>query len=366
MMGGEDFAVRLDPVSHQPALIAEALPWTFLTGLDTARQLQGAMLDAVGLGPLETPYETVFDAPGVRLRRYGPAKGDAPRIVIVPAPIKRPYIWDLAPEVSAVRRCLEAGAEVFLVEWQPTPHDFGLAEYADRLILKCTEAAGKGPAVLLGHSLGGLFAAIFAALHPERVRALALLAAPLRFGAATGVFSRMVGALQAASLPASVPGSFLSLASLQASPQTFGWERLLDLGRSLPQAEALRNHLRVERWTLDEFALPRRLVADLAQLIAREDRFMRGTLTLGERRAAPGAIVAPLLCVIDPRCRLVPPESVLPVYAAAQSSDKTLLHYEGDVGVSLQHVGVLVGAAAHRHLWPRITRWAGERWQGGR
>ena len=43
---------------------------------------------------------------------------------------------------------------------------------------------------------------------------------------------------------------------------------------------------------------------------------------------------------------------------AAGSADKLLLRYEGDVGVSLQHVGVLVGRNAHARLWPQITRWA--------
>jgi pimeloyl-ACP methyl ester carboxylesterase len=35
-----------------------------------------------------------------------------------------------------------------------------------------------GPVVVAGHSLGGLFAALWAARHPERARGLALLAAP--------------------------------------------------------------------------------------------------------------------------------------------------------------------------------------------
>ena len=39
------------------------------------------------------------------------------------------------------------------------------------------------------------------------------------------------------------------------------------------------------------------------------------------------------------------------------SGDKTVLHYEGDVGVSLQHVGTLVGRRAHALLWPRILDW---------
>lgn len=344
---------RLD----QPQGLARSVAWAFFDELDRFRRLQGIAMDSLGLGPSETPHEIEFSEAGVRLRRYGAQDKAAPVLLIVPAPIKRPYIWDLAPEVSAVRRCLQTGMQVFLVEWQSTGEDFGLAEYAERLILDCVEAVGRRQVVLAAHSLGGLFAAVFAALHPERVQGLILLAAPLHFGAGAGILASMAGGLAAGDLPGSVPGSFLSTASLQASPQVFGWDRWLDLWRSLPVAGALRNHLRVERWTLDEFPLPRRLVAELAALLAGEDRFVRGGLMIGGRRASPAEIAAPLLCVLDPRCRVVPPESVLPFYAAVASRDKTLLHYHGDVGVSLQHVGMLVGRQAHKRLWPEIVRW---------
>jgi polyhydroxyalkanoate synthase len=333
------------------------MDWTLFENLDRLRRQQGALLDALGLGPVEAPYREVFRAPGVSLRRYGSGEESGPLVLIVPAPIKRPYIWDLAPEVSAVRRCLARGARVLLVDWQPAPPRFGLAEYGARLIRDCLDAAGAARAVLLAHSLGGLFAAIFSALYSERVQGLALLAAPLHFGADTPVFRAMVAGLEADALPDALPGSFLSAASLHAAPDTFGAARLADALASFADPAAWRTHLQVERWALDEFALPRRLVAELATRIVREDRFARGTLRIGRRSAAPSRLAAPLLCVVDPRCRLVPPAAVLPLVEAAASRDKTVLHYEGDVGVSLQHVAPLVGRRAHALLWPGILDW---------
>jgi len=41
----------------------------------------------------------------------------------------------------------------------------------------------------------------------------------------------------------------------------------------------------------------------------------------------------------------------------APSRRQRLLRYHGDRGVSLQHVGVLVGTTAHRLIWPVILRW---------
>jgi polyhydroxyalkanoate synthase len=330
--------------------------WLLYEQLDRMRRAQGSLLDAAGLGPAQTPYREIHREQGATLRRYGGGES-GPLVLIVPAPIKRPYIWDLEPEVSAVRRCLAAGARVHLIDWQPAPPQLGLADYAERLILDCLDAAGAERAVLLAHSLGGLFAAIFATLHPERVQGLALLAAPLNFGADTPVFNAMVATLDDKDLPDSLPGSFVSAASLRAAPGTFGAARLLDALASAADPQRLRTHWLVERWTLDEFALPRRLVAELAAQIVRENRFARGTLEIDARSAAPARLAAPLLAAVDPRCPLVPPGAVLPVVEAAASRDKTVLHYEGDVGVALQHVGPLVGRNAHARLWPKIVEW---------
>ncbi len=48
---------------------------------------------------------------------------------------------------------------------------------------------------------------------------------------------------------------------------------------------------------------------------------------------------------------------MLPFHAAAGSAEKRLLWYEGDVGVSLQRVGMLVGRNAHERLWPQLADW---------
>jgi polyhydroxyalkanoate synthase len=131
----------------------------------------------------------------------------------------------------------------------------------------------------------------------------------------------------------------------------------MDLMASLAERDAIKTHLRVAGWTFEEIPLPHRLFEEVVDLLYREDRFTRGTLRVGNRIASPKAIEAPLLSIIDPRCRLVPPQAVLPFLRSTQSQDIKLLWYEGDTGVALQHVGMLVGHKAHTHLWPKAIRW---------
>lgn len=333
------------------------MDWALFEQLDRLRQMEGALLDAAGWRPLEAPYRIVHEQAGVALRRYDGGADRSVAVLIVPAPIKRPYLWDLDPEVSVVRRLLAQRLRVYVVEWRVAPSHYGLEHYAELLIAGCLDAIGEERAVLLAHSLGGLLAAIFATLHPERVRGLGLFAAPLHFGADTPVLNTLVAGLDVGQLPDSLPGSFLSVAAANAAPDAFGSERALDAALSAADPARLRTHVLVERWTLDELALPRRFVAELAVHCMREDRFMRGALEIRGRLASPSRFAAPLVCVIDRRCPLVPPAAMLPFVDAVASRDKTVLDYERDVGVALQHVGPLVARSAHARLWPRIVEW---------
>ena len=85
---------------------------------DILRRLQGNAFAAFGLGPVECPYRIAASGSHWRLRDYGnPDASDF--LLVVAAPIKRPYIWDLAPSASKVRFCLEQGLRVHLLEWLP-------------------------------------------------------------------------------------------------------------------------------------------------------------------------------------------------------------------------------------------------------
>jgi polyhydroxyalkanoate synthase subunit PhaC len=328
------------------------------------------MLDALGFGPVRMPSTVALSLPGLVLQDFGGVP-DAPAFVVVAAPIKRAYIWDLAPERSVIRRIAAQGFHPFLVEWSVAPEQarFSLADYADRLLLaaldRIEERTGQGRAILAGHSLGGTLAALFAALHSERVRALVLLEAPTAFpnGAGFSSFTQRVAATPPGMLGRLfdvVPGTALTLGSASASPWSFIGARWLDLLQSAGNPSAIVNYLRVERWTLDEFPLPARFVSEVVDGLYREDRFVRGTLSIDGRRASAAALGMPILNVVRPESLIIPPSTILPLHETVPSRDKRLLPYEGEHGVSLRHVGALVGERAHAEIWPEILKWANQ------
>ena len=143
-----------------------------------------------------------------RLRDYGMDESSAALLVIA-APIKRPYIWDLSPFASAIRYCLEQGLHVFLLEWLPALRGMGnngLDEYAEAIaecVGKISDSELVGKPFLIGHSLGGTLAAIYAAVGSDRLRGLVLLGAPLCFEPQTNGFRDALVSLVPPNLSAS-------------------------------------------------------------------------------------------------------------------------------------------------------------------
>jgi len=100
---------------------------------DTVRQMQGRALELWGFGPSECRYRVVASGKIWRLREYAGA-GAGPPLLIVAAPIKRPYIWDIAPTVSVVRLSLQRHFRVYLLEWTTPSYEernAGLADYTE-------------------------------------------------------------------------------------------------------------------------------------------------------------------------------------------------------------------------------------------
>lgn len=335
--------------------------------LDQWRRAQGRALECLGLGPQESPFHIVFEQPGLRMRWYGNGTGGKPPLLIVPAPIKQPYIWDLSPESSVVRRALGNQLEVYMIEWtEPVAGERGpgLADYAGTMlgerIDEVRARSGADKVFLAGHSLGGIFAALQSAYRPEQVAGLVLVDAPMSFGttADAGIAVEPEDPHRPASQSAArFSGSFLGMASAAARPRDMCGDRYLDRMASFGSWEQTVSHWRVERWTLDELAMSRQLFDDVIQHLYRHNLFMRGELILHGVRLHPGDVTAPLFSIFHPSGGIVAAGSVTAFHKAAGSAVKELAAYPGDIGVALQHVGPLVGRSAHRYIWPRVFEW---------
>lgn len=330
--------------------------------LDIIRRARGNGFEALGYGPDECEYGVSLAGAHWRLRDYG---GDVPRgfLLIVAAPIKRPYLWDLAPSISAVRYCRDHRLHVYLIEWMPpSTGDAGLDDYTEAIsacVAKVASDAGGEKPFLIGHSLGGTLAAIFAALEPQMLGGLVLLGAPLCFQPNTCQFRDALVALIPSDLSEMkvVPGSLLSHICAFASPRTFIWSRLMDAAQSFSDPHALDIHARIERWALDEAPLSGKLVHQIIEWLYRQNRFCQGTLPVQGRSIGLSNLALPTLAVVNMADDIVPPASVEPLLEAVRGADVQLITYPGEAGVALQHLGILVGREAYARVWPKILSW---------
>jgi polyhydroxyalkanoate synthase subunit PhaC len=339
----------------------QALSFAQFDMIDAFRRMQGDFLACFGLGPVESSHRVIASGPYWNLRDYG-ASDQSPAVLIVAAPIKRPYIWDLAPPVSAIRRCLEAGLRVYLLEWLPASDatcGVGIAECVEAISAALKAIGSRESPILMGHSLGGTLAAIYAASAPETVGGLILPSAPLCFSEGESLFRDALVSL----VPNPVvdarpyPGSILSQASAAASPVTFMWSRYLDAISSSNDAAAMNIQARVERWALDEVALPGKLVREIVEWLYRENHFYRGVLEVDGRTVGLKQISAPTLAVINTADLVAPLKSVQPMGDVLGPERFSAIAYPGERGVGLQHLGVLVGRQAHAQVWPQIIDW---------
>jgi poly[(R)-3-hydroxyalkanoate] polymerase subunit PhaC len=330
---------------------------------DLLRRAQGDIAGIFGLNPRECPHQIVMSGGYWRLRDYGGSNRAQP-LLIIAAPIKQPYIWDLAPPISAITLCLRHDLHVYLLEWMPaSAHtgSVGLEEDVFAIVQAVAaimnKADGRKPCVI-GHSLGGTLAAIYGSFRPESIRGLILLDAPLCFEPAKSYFRDALISL----VPDQIsdqhpfPGSLLSHASALASPQTFIWSRLADAVMSITDPQAMEVHARVERWALDEVALPGKLVHQIVDWLYRENRFCRGELNLNDKVVGPSTLSIRTLVVVNTSDEVAPLVSVKP-FTDRMAGTVRIIEYTGEIGVCLQHLGILIGPNAQAAVWPQIVSW---------
>src|SRR5579859_8053605 len=127
-----------------------------------------------------------FRRPAARGHGGGP-EGDVLPLLVVPSMINRWYIMDLRAGASVVEALVDAGLEVYCLDWG-APHDEDrYLEWDDivarlgravRFVERCARTRRVG---LLGYCMGSTLAGIWTALEPAHVAALVNLAGPFDF-----------------------------------------------------------------------------------------------------------------------------------------------------------------------------------------
>ncbi|WP_152041131.1 class III poly(R)-hydroxyalkanoic acid synthase subunit PhaC [Salinigranum salinum] len=323
------------------------------------------LTDAASIEVGQTPSEVVYTENKLELHRYESltdSQHDVP-ILVVYALINRPFILDLQRDRSVVRRLLEAGHDVSLIDWgEPSLLDsaLGLEDYVNRYIDNCVdvvrERAGVEAINLLGYCMGGTMSAIYAALHPEKVNALGLMATGLYFDDTGGVLELWGGEdhydpWTLVETYGNVPGEFLDIGFDLMDPVANTVTKYIRLADRVENEDFVENFARMETWLNDSVDVAGAVYAEFVEEIYQRNRLAENELVVGGEHVDIENIDVPLLQILGTYDHLVPPAASKPFNDLVGSDDVTTIEYPTG------HVGLAMSTSSHRDVWPEVAEW---------
>jgi polyhydroxyalkanoate synthase len=322
-----------------------------------------AGVDRPGVG--QTPKDVVWQRGRTRLWHYRNDPVDAggvrygPPLLIVFSLISRSYILDLTPGNSFVEQLLEAGFDVYLLDWgEADERDAGngLEDYVDDYIPagidRVLELSGTDEVNLFGYCFGGNLTLLYAAHHPDApLRSLTVLATPVDFrhmGPLADVFS--VGRMDVDSVlsaDGNVPPSVVVQGFRTLTP-TAEVTRYVTLWERLWNDEYVASYQAMTGWSDDHVPFPGAAARQTVEMLVRANGMPNDRLQVGGDPVHLSDIQVPFLTVRANRDHIVPPAATAPLIDLVGSPDKHELCL--DAG----HMGLVVGRTAARTTVPTI------------
>ncbi|MBO4247806.1 class III poly(R)-hydroxyalkanoic acid synthase subunit PhaC [Halomicrobium sp. IBSBa] len=362
----------------------------FTAALDWQRQSLEAMTEATDQASVaperietmqsvevgETPSDVVYEENKLELLHYdAEAAGiDVPEedkeeipILIIYALINRPYILDLQKERSVVRRLLEAGHDVYLIDWnEPSRLDqhLTLDDYVNRYIENCVdevcERSGQDAINILGYCMGGTMSVIYTALNPEKVNALGLMAAGLCFDHTGGVLEEWgsdeyYDPEDVTETFGNVPSEMLDVGFALMDPVDNYVSKYIRLAENIENEGFVRNFGRMEQWLSDGVDVAGEAYVEFLEKIYQDNDLYNDRLEIGGEQIDLADIDMPMLQLMGEYDHLIPPEASKPFNEVVGSDDVTTMEF------STGHIGLSVSSSTHENLWPDVCDWYKER-----
>ena len=309
-----------------------------------------------------TESEVVYEENTLELHHYEPdeRRHEAP-VLVVYALVNRPYILDLQPDRSVVRRLLEGGFDVYLLDWgEPTRLDATLdmgdyvGRYLDNVLDATCEHAGVGAVHLLGYCMGGTMALMHTALEGERVRTLGLMATPVAFEGTGGILERWATYFDpevAVETLGNMPAELLSVEFSMMDPVDQYITKYVQLYENIEDDAFVENFARMERWIWDGVDVAGAAFAEFVGEVYKDNNLVAGEYALDGRPVHLEDVEVPLLTVVGEYDHIVPADSSRPVVDLVGSEDTRLVEFPRG------HIGISVSGKAHDQLWPDVCEW---------
>jgi polyhydroxyalkanoate synthase len=367
-MASEDRSGPANPFELALNTQREALE-TMQDAFDSNRALPDQLdrVDDVEVGA--TPSEVVYTENKLELLHYESQTDEqhGVPIIIVYALINKPFILDLQPDRSVVRRLLEAGHDVYLIDWnEPSRLDRHLTihDYVERYIDNCVdvvrERSGQDSINVLGYCMGGTFTAMYAALHPEKVRTLGLMAAGLCFDDTGGVLElwgddEYYDPRDVPEVFGNMPAEMLDVGFALMDPVANYVSKYVRFYDNVENDDFVENFARMERWLDEGIDVAGETYVQFLEDIYQGNKLYDNELYLDGKHVDLANIDMPVLQITGEYDHLIPSEASKPFNEVIGSDDTEVIEYPTG------HIGLAVSGSSHRDVWPRVAEWYLER-----
>ncbi len=321
-----------------------------------------------------TPSEIVYTEDKMRLIHYIPTveKPQPVPILVVYALVNRYYILDLQPDKSIVKKLLDEGFDVYIIDWgYPSGVDRYLMlddyvnGYIDSAVDNIRERSGLDKITLLGVCQGGTLSVMYAALQPEKVKNLITLVAPVNFDTDKGllhIWAKNLDVDKIVDYYGIVPGNFLNAGFLLTDPFRLMIDKYVglferiecepdDKESELRNEETIRNFLRMEKWIFDSPDQAGETFRQFFKDCYQKNLLIKNEMELGGKKVDLKNISMPMLNVMAEFDHLVPNDASKPLNDAVSSKDKETLVFPTG------HIGIFVGSRSQKEVCPRIAEW---------
>ncbi|WP_006787999.1 class III poly(R)-hydroxyalkanoic acid synthase subunit PhaC [Thiorhodospira sibirica] len=354
-----------NPIEIRPDEALEELT-TFQRKLTHGFQNLLEMGDEIPTGV--TPREVIYQEDKMTLYRYQPsttAVQNPVPVLIVYALVNRPYMTDLQDNRSTVKGLLEAGMDVYLIDWgYPDRSDryLGLDDYLNGYLDRCVDVIcerHKRDAInLLGICQGGTFSLCYSAMHPEKVANLVTMVTPVDFQTPDNMLSAWVQHVDidlVADTLGTIPGEMLNWTFLNLKPYRLIMQKYIDMVDVLEDKKQIDGFLRMEKWIFDSPDQAGEAYRQFLKDFYQQNKLINGGLVIGDYEVDLKNVTMPVLNVFATEDHLVPPDASKALKNVVGTKDYTEISFKGG------HIGIYVSGRAQKEVPPSIGRWLDER-----
>ncbi|MFN8115286.1 MAG: class III poly(R)-hydroxyalkanoic acid synthase subunit PhaC [Bacteroidia bacterium] len=314
-----------------------------------------------------SPKTAVYSEDKLTLYRYDRATEPSYKtpVLIVYALVNTYKMLDIQPDRSYIRNLLDAGLDVYLIDWgNPTKVDkyLSIDDYVNTYINNCVDFIRKKNRVekinILSICQGGTLSVIYSSLYPNKVKNLVTHVTPIDFSTNDGLLFRWSKDMDFDKIVEGfgglIPGDFLNQGFDMLKPM-MKLQKQQTLTNSLDDKDKLMNFLRMEKWISESPDQAGECFKEFMKGLYQENKLIKGELEVGGKKVNLKNLTSNLLNIYATEDHLVPPAATIPLNDYVGSKDKELYSFKGG------HIGVFVGSKSQKELAPAVTSWLKKR-----